>query len=255
VFVSDALRQAFQPLGRFRHAQTQVVHNGIDMELFRPTSDRSFRNELGISEREVLVGAVGNIRVSKAYPMLLQAAALLKQRGTGCRIVIVGQGDDSLHDEVLALRHQLGLEQDVILAGFRGDIAQVMNSLDLYVLSSSAEGFSLTTVQAMACGVPVVATRCGGPEEIVDDGITGRLVPPNSPGALADAIEALVSDSALRARLGPAGRAVVERKFSLQSMVNGYAGIYDRCVRGETGAVAQPVGTASFSPSIGDAAP
>ena len=194
VFVSESLRQAFRSIGSLRRAETLVVHNGIDATLFRSTGDSSFRRELGVTDDEILVGAVGNIRVSKAYPILLQAAALLKKQNVRCRVVIVGQGDDGLHDEVLALRSQLDLDDYVIMAGFRGDVTQVMNGLDLYVLSSSAEGFSLTTVQAMACGIPAIATRCGGPEEIVDDGKTGTLVDVNSPEALAAAIQALAAD-------------------------------------------------------------
>lgn len=230
VFVSESLRRAFRSIGPLRRAETRVVHNGIDPGLFRSTGDRSFRQSLGVRDDEILVGAVGNIRVSKAYPVLLRAAALLKKQNVRCRIVIVGQGDDGLHDEVLALRSELGLDDYVIMAGFRRDITQVMNGLDLYVLSSSAEGFSLTTVQAMACGIPAIATRCGGPEEIVDDGKTGTLVDVNSPEALAAAIQSLAADPARRAQFGSAGRAAVERKFTLEAMVGGYAAIYDKCL-------------------------
>jgi glycosyltransferase involved in cell wall biosynthesis len=230
VFVSSSLRDSFQDFGHFKRLQTHVVHNGIDATLFRPAPDRSFRRELGVEDDEVLVGAIGNIRVSKAYPVLLQAAAQLRRETRRCRFVIVGRGDDSLHDDLLRQRRELGLERDVILAGFREDIPRVMNNLDVYVLSSSAEGFSLTTVQAMACGIPVLATRCGGPEEIVDDGETGMLVPPNDPAALARAIETLVADPGMRARFGTAGRATVERRFALRSMVSGYENIYRETV-------------------------
>jgi glycosyltransferase involved in cell wall biosynthesis len=132
--------------------------------------------------------------------------------------------------EVLALRAELGLESVVTFTGFREDVERVMAALDVFVVSSSAEGFSLTTVQAMAAGLPVVATRCGGPEEILRNGELGVLVPTRSPEALADAVQRLVDRPAERRRITLAARAEAESRFALTSMVSGYEALYERCL-------------------------
>lgn len=232
VFVSESLRQSFLATHPLSPGRTRVIYNGIDAGVFRPGKDASLRNELGIGAADVLVGAVGNIRTPKAYPVLLRAAAILRQRGRPYHFAIVGEGEGSLLQELLQLRRDLGLDDAVTFTGLRSRVDRIMLNFDLYVLSSSSEGFSLTTVQAMACGLPVVATRCGGPEEIIDDGVTGLLVPPESPESLADAIDRLIADPGARARMGRAARERVEERFTLDAMIANYAGLYQECLGG-----------------------
>ncbi len=110
--------------------------------------------------------------------------------------------------------------------GFRPDIVPPLRSFDAFVLSSKSEGFSIATVQAMASGLPLVATRSGGPEEIVTDGVDGLLVPRADPAALAAGMLRLAGDSELRARLGTAARASARAKFSLAKMLESYEEIY-----------------------------
>lgn len=231
VFVSESLRRFFLELGGLNPARTEVIYNGIDTEQFAPRADRSFRDEVGVGPDEPLIGAVGNVRESKDYPNFLRAAALLHRRDPRYRFVVVGDSRPSpLMSEVLALRAELGLESVVTFTGFREDVERVMAALDVFVVSSSAEGFSLTTVQAMAAGLPVVATRCGGPEEILRNGDVGVLVPTRSPEALADAVQRLVDRPAERRRITLAARAEAESRFALTSMVSGYETLYERCL-------------------------
>jgi glycosyltransferase involved in cell wall biosynthesis len=227
-FVSDALRRTFLARNPLKHAATSVVHNGIDLDAFRPGPEQS--GEVTGSDM-TLLGAVGNVRTSKAYDVLLRTMALLRERGRPCRLVIIGQtaGGGELFAELCALRAALHIEDIVEFAGFREDIPRLLRSFDIYVSSSRAEGFSLTTVQAMASGVPVVATRCGGPEEIVVNDATGVLVPIDNPGALADAIESLIADPQRRRTMATAARASVEKRFSRDTMVEAYARIYEQC--------------------------
>ncbi|HEV2149928.1 MAG TPA: glycosyltransferase, partial [Longimicrobiaceae bacterium] len=227
VFVSESLRRSVLGENRLDPARTRVIHNGIDARTFRPGSDSELRRELGIRPGEVLVGAVGNLRTAKAYPDLLQAAALLRQRSEMYRFVIVGDNRGRMYQDLLALRDRLGLRDSVHFAGFRDDVPRIMNNLDIYAISSHTEGFSLSTVQALACGVPTVATRCGGPEEIVEDGVSGVLVPTRDPAALAGAIHDLAGDPDRRARLARAGRAQVEERFSTEAMVASYQAVYE----------------------------
>jgi len=210
-----------------------VIHNGIDTAHFRPGTDTSLRRQLGIAEDELLIGAVGNVRISKAYDVLLRAAALLVQRGVPFRVVIIGQtsGQPGLFEELSRLCVDLGLESHVTFAGLRNDIADVMRNFDVYVLSSRAEGFSLTTVEAMATGLAVVATRSGGPEEIVEDGVTGLLVTSDSPEALADGLQSVAQTQQTRRDLGGAARQSVENRFSVSAMVAQYEIVYDESIR------------------------
>jgi glycosyltransferase involved in cell wall biosynthesis len=236
VFVSDSLRRAFHARGDATRARAHVVFNGIDAAAHVRPQDEAVRRELGVASDDVLVGAVGNIRPSKAYPVLLEAAALLRRNSPRAyRFVIVGDTRSPLHAELLEQRRALGLEETVQFTGFREDMHRLMSAFDVYALSSSAEGFSLSTVQALAAGVPVVATRCGGPEEILADGESGILVPTGNPAALASAIESIAADADRRRQLVEAGRRLVARRFTLEAMVRGYEAIYEEVTGAFTG--------------------
>lgn len=100
------------------------------------------------------------------------------------------------------------------------------------MITSSSEGFSLTTIQAMACGVPVVATRCGGPEEIIEDEVTGMLVPPGSPETIAGAVQSLATDPRRRARFAQVSRAVVQQRYTTRAMLGAYEALYQQCLEG-----------------------
>ena len=230
VFVSAPLRDRLMDGWPLHPARTAVVHNGIDAAAFRPGRDDSLRRELGIAPGALLLGAVGNLRPDKDYPVLLHAAARLREHLPGVRLVVAGEGGNALEAELRALATRLGLGDTVVFAGFRADPERVLRALDLFVLSSRSEGFSLSTVQAMACGLPVVATRSGGPEEIVADGRTGILVAPGSPDALADAVLRLARDPEARARLGRAAREEALARFTLERMVRGYEAVYAECL-------------------------
>jgi glycosyltransferase involved in cell wall biosynthesis len=227
VAVSEALRKTFVARSRFPAVRTSVVYNGIDIESFGPGNGNSFRTELGIGADELVFGALGNVRAPKAYDVLLRAAALLATENTPCRVVIVGDTSGHTFPQLQKLHASLGLGNRVLFVGFRRDVPQVLRAFDVLALSSRTEGFSLATVQAMATGIPVVATRSGGPEEILEDGSTGILVPPDDPAALAGAMRRLRDDASLRLRLGAAGPPAVWARFDRRSMLEAYHRLYD----------------------------
>lgn len=231
VFVSAALRERFRAAGYLRGTASAVIPNGIEMAAFQPRTDTRLRAELGIAADEFVIGTVGNIRPAKGYEILLQAAAILKGRGEACRFVIVGEGSGALLQELEQQQAQLGLDGTAIFAGFRSDVSQAMANFDLHVLASHSEGFSLSTVQALACGVPVVATRCGGPEDILRDGVTGVLVDRARPDLLADAIQRLCHEPETRHALAHAGRADVLQRFELARMIGSYEQLYEESLR------------------------
>jgi glycosyltransferase involved in cell wall biosynthesis len=233
VFVSEALRHSFLDTGLLRGEITVVIPNGVDVDAYGSASACEFRTELAVADDEFLVGAIGNFRHAKGYDVFLRAAALLKSRASGYRFVIVGQpverdSDGSVAESLGRLRSELGLEHDVAFAGFRPDIAEVLSSLDLFALTSRSEGFSISLVEAMASALPVVATRCGGPETIVDDGVTGLLVENGSPDALANAIQSLRDDPHRRRAFGTAARSAARDRFALAAQIDAYQDLYDR---------------------------
>ncbi len=175
---------------------------------------------------------MGNIRVPKAYDVLLRAFALVTAAVPEARLVIVGQPLAGLYEDLLEVRRSLGMEAAVHFLGFREDVPRILRALDVFALSSSDEGFSLATVQAMATGLPVVATRSGGPETIVEDGISGILVPPGDAIALAKGITDVIGARDRGVEMGRCGRERVLRDFSLRRMVERYAELYEELSSG-----------------------
>jgi glycosyltransferase involved in cell wall biosynthesis len=222
IFVSENLRRDLcdaLPLGADQHL---VIPNGVDTSAFAPRRDRGFRRSLGIKDSDILVGAVGNIRAPKDYGTLLRAAAILCNANPNYRFLVCGEGSGSLYNELLALKTDLQLANNVSFLGLRNDVANVMNNLDVYVLSSTTEGFSIACVEAMACGVPVVATRSGGPQLIIEDNTSGLLVPVSDPQALAAAIRRVGENPTLAARLAEGGLQRVRSQYALPVMLRAY---------------------------------
>jgi glycosyltransferase involved in cell wall biosynthesis len=222
VFVSSQLKIALQSALRLKDAQCVIIPNGVDIERFEDKRDRPIRSELEIADDVILVGALGNIRKPKSYDVFLRAAKVLVQRSDRFRFVIAGEGSGSLYEELLALRRELGLDRSVSFLGLRGDIPEFLRSLDVYALSSTTEGFSIACIEAMAAGVPVVATRSGGPEEIIEDGHSGLLVPVKDPDALADAVYKIATDVELSNKLVTGAATRVESRYTLGAMLKTY---------------------------------
>jgi glycosyltransferase involved in cell wall biosynthesis len=175
--------------------------------------------------------ALGNIRVPKDYPTLLEAVAQLRdwpQPLPPFVVEIAGAPDGgTLYTGLLAQREALGVDALVRFAGFVDDAPGFLAGADGFVLSSRQEGFSLATIEAMLAGVPVVVTRCGGPEALVDDGVTGVLVPPGDPAALAGALAALLQDPDDAAARAARARAASLARYTVDAMMAGYLGVYE----------------------------
>ena len=228
VFVSEPLRQSCLTSMRLREHRTCVINNGVDTTLFAPSKGSSLRSELGIPADDFVVGSVGRLQPVKGFEILIEAATILKSASPGYRFVILGDGDPSYTRDLIALRDRLNLTDDVVFAGFRSDVAEAMRAFDVYALTSQSEGFSISTIEAMASGVPVVATRCGGPEQIIDDAVTGLLVENGSAHAVARAIERLRADPNERTRLARAAREAVLFGYTVEAQVSAYEELYER---------------------------
>ena len=224
-FVSESLRKWVVAATPLSMRKTSVIYNGVDTSRFENAEPAPLRRELGLPDGLLLMGALGNVRAPKGYAHLMDALARLSV-DTPWHFVIVGDTSGDVYPRVLRRRDELGLSDRVTFVGFREDVPSVLRSLDVFVLSSLTEGFSLATVQALASGLPVIATACGGPEEILRDG-TGILVPPSDAAAMADALQRVLVDARLRARLAGAGRRDVEERFSMRSMIGAYTALYE----------------------------
>ena len=233
VLVSERLRADLSASLHLSRQRSHVIHNGVDSATFSPRRDLGWRRGLGIADDEVLIGGVGRIIEAKGFDVLLRAAVALRPRDRRYRFVVVGDpnpNDDELR-RLLALRTELGLDQVVLFPGFVEDMPRVYASLDALAITSRTEGFSLVAVEAMASGLPVISTRCGGPEEIVTDGVDGLLIPCDDPDSLASAVERLFGDRELRAALVARARTCAVERFSLDSMVMQYEALYDALLR------------------------
>lgn len=215
-------------------ARVTRICNGVDTLRFHPAVGRHpIRGAPFDGADTVLIGTIGRLQAVKDQLNLVRAFGhLVAQRMPGAdrsRLVIVGDGPlrAQVENEVLAA----GVGDRVWLAGERSDVPEVMRALDLFVLPSISEGISNTILEAMASGLPVVATDVGGNGELVMAGETGALVPAADSGALAAAIAPYAADKPLRESHGRAGRARVEAEFSLDGMVESYMNLYDRLLQ------------------------
>lgn len=231
IFVSERLQDHLRPRLGLTAAQCTVIPNGVDTELFKPVRDRALRAELGLSDDTALIGAIGNVRQPKGYDVLLRAARVMMDRSQRFHLVIAGDCANAIGRELEQLKLELGLSPHVTFLGLRSDVARLLNNLDVFVLSSHTEGFSIACIEAMACGVPVVATRSGGPEQILE-GECGLLVPTGDPQSLALAIERVISSQELAARLAASALGRVHERYSLATMLARYEALLGRVAQG-----------------------
>ena len=231
VTVSQRLAKNVQAQGLLDPAKSSTIYNGIDISRYGRMAARPLVDELGIAQDSVLVGSVGNVRAAKDYAMLVKAAAIVVERNAKVHFVIAGHKKAELMDELDTLILKLGLKSNVHFIGFCDDSAQFLAQMDVFALSSKSEGFSISTIEGMATGLPVLVTRCGGPEEIVSHGETGWMVEPQNESVFADALLMLLKDEPLRERLGETGKKAVAAKFDLAVMLLAYDSHYKKLVR------------------------
>ena len=213
-----------------------TVWNGVDVERFRPQDKAAMRERIGISMDQPAVGIVAALRPEKQHVMLIEAWSKVIQRLPDAILVIVGDGVERGAIESKTL--ELGLEKNVRMLGMRSDVPEVLAGLDLKVLSSKMEANPASTLEANACGLPVVAPKVGSLIDTVEHGITGLLCKPNDIESLAQAILEILTKDDRGAEMGVAARSKVCREFSLEVMVQGYEnlieGVYSAAQRGDS---------------------
>ena len=212
-----------------------TIHNCVDLRLFDRAADfdNNIRQEFSIGSDECVVGVVGRLQEVKGIRYLIEAVADLRQTVPTARLLVVGDGP--FKQSLMNLVQKLGLDEQVIFTGYRRDIPQMMNTMDVFVLPSLREDLPLSLIEAMAMRKPVVATSVGGIPEVVVDGETGILVPPKDSTTLAKAIAQILLDKQLASHMGLAGRRRVENQFSVDAVVERTQQIYNRLIRKKIG--------------------
>ena len=201
------------------------ICNGVDTQRFSPAGRQAARVAFGFEAGSIVIGTVGRLDPVKDQAGLLRAFARLTD---DVRAVLVIAGDGPCRADLESAISEFGIGGRVHMLGERDDIARVMAALDVFVLSSVGEGISNTILEAMATGLPVVATRVGGNPELVTEGTTGFLVEARSAEELARSLRRYLEDPALAARHGRAGRERAESEFSFERMEAAYHQLYER---------------------------
>jgi glycosyltransferase involved in cell wall biosynthesis len=227
--VSKAVREHLVATQPSIADRVDVIYNGIDVAPFARGNRDRIRHELGAGDRPV-IGMIGRLGTWKGQELLIEAAqGVLAQRPDALFLLVGGVFDGQTHhfDVIRKAAADRGVAEQVVVHGFREDIADILAALDIFVQPSlRPDPFPTTVLEAMASGKPVIAADHGGPREMVIHGETGLLIPPGDATALADAILQIIENDVFRRRAGEAGRRRVAQEFSMQAFDRRYLELY-----------------------------
>jgi len=208
----------------------QLINNGVDLP--RPVNDEEInrlRKYLGIQTSDFIIGSVGRLQNEvKKFTDIIKAIALLKKYSQ-LKLLIVGDGNDK--ELILQAARQLNISEKLIMTGYQADTSPYYELMDVFCLASQREGFGLVAAEAMFHHLPVIATNVGGLKYVVQDNITGLLVPPNNPQAIAEKLEILIEDAELRKSLGNAGYECAKQEYSAEVYVGKVDKMYQELYR------------------------
>jgi glycosyltransferase involved in cell wall biosynthesis len=232
---SYATADSLGRLAGFCPSRVHVIPNGINLERFERPAIVMARDEtrraLGFEAHERIVILPAVLRPGKGHDVLLEALPIIQTRVPHVRVVFAGDGE---RDAELRLRAR-SYGPEVVFLGHRNDLPELLAACDLVVLPSFSEALPTVLIEAAAAGRPVVATRVGGTPDVVEHGVTGLLVPPGDPRALADAILSLLSDPAKAEAFGRAARILVHHRFSLDGHVDRTLELWSRIIANRRG--------------------
>ncbi len=211
--------------------RVEVLHHGIDEQLVRsgPEARARARRTLGLADDDVVLGAVGSFTPAKDHRTILEAVRQVTDHHPRLRLVLVGSGP--LEARLRAHAVTAGIGERVMFTGSRDDVQEILPAFDAFVISSRYEGLSLALIEALAAGVPAVATTAGGIPEVVTDGREGLLVPPAQPALMANAIDRLLRDPEQRAEMAAQARQRA-KCFRIAHAVRRLEDIYDEVLNG-----------------------
>ena len=223
ITVSEALRLEIINREGLSPDLPVTVYNGIEIEQFYSASDKpGLRRELGLPSDGKLVGTVARLSSQKGISHFIKAISQITEK----QVHYIITGDGPQREELLLLTRQLNLQEKIIFTGARNDIPKLLAALDIFVMPSITEGLSIAILEAMASFLPVAASRVGGIPEIVQDGVTGILVPSRDEKALAQAISELLTNEEKTRSMGITARKQVELNYSAAAMGNRVTQLY-----------------------------
>lgn len=204
-----------------------VIHSGIDIDLYRNVSIdvTKKKEELGIDSKALVIGTVGRLSPQKAPQDFVKAAAVVLREIPNAVFLYVGDGP--LRNEVEELIHELGISENIILAGLRTDVPELLAVMEIFVLSSLWEGLPRVFLEAMSAGLPIVATNVDGASQAIKDGQNGFLIPPGDYIALARKILKLAGDPQLIEEMGKTSQQLMHSNFSVYTMVDQIQNLYE----------------------------
>jgi glycosyltransferase involved in cell wall biosynthesis len=231
ITVSERVRDTYVKGSWIRPSKIETIYNGIDLEKFSPReAEASLRSELLLDGAGPVVGVVARFVEQKGHVYLFESAREVVREFPGVRFLLLGDGP--LREMLESKAREYGIRENMLFAGIRHEMPRIYPLMDVSVLSSLAEGFSITVLESAASGVPVVVTDVGGNREIVVDGVTGYLVPPKQPAAFAEKLLSLLRDPERRKAMGTAARErVAASGFTLQRFVENIETLYEGLLR------------------------
>jgi len=229
--VSEAHRKKVTNIIGFPHEQIKAIVNGVDTERFFPNPEikEEIRKKLGLKKGSFCIGTVGSLRPVKNQSLLVHACKPILPRFDQIEVLIVGEGP--LKSQLIQEVKTLGLSEKIHFAGGRPNIPEILNALDIFVLPSRSEGMPNAVLEAMACGVPAIATSVGGTAEIIEDGKNGILIASEDELHLTRALTELIQNHEKRHTIGIEGRGRVLSHFSLKKMVSEYQVLYESLIQ------------------------
>lgn len=228
ICVSKELEKFTRKKARISASKLITIYNAVDIGSVKPLSKEEkseLMRELSLDKFHPIIGTVARLTTQKGIPYLLKAFQLILKDFPDCFLLIVGQGTEK--KELETLSEQLGISSNVKFLGFREDVNEIMNLMDVFVLPSLWEGFPLTILEAQALGKSVVATSVSGSKEIIRDGENGFLVSPKDSQSLAHCINILLKNPKMREEFGKKGKEFVSKNFSLDRMVKDTEELYE----------------------------
>jgi glycosyltransferase involved in cell wall biosynthesis len=221
ITAGETVRQELIARNGLNPSRVISIPTGVDLDRFHPqTPDPSLRKSLGVKSQGPLVGTIAFLRPEKGLEVLIEAVRVLRKTIPTVECLIVGEGEEKEKASLTTRIRELGLEHCVHMVGFRRDIPALLSVLDVVVIPSLfGEGIPQTLTQALAMARPVVASTNGGIPEVIQDGVTGLLIPPGNPAILSEKIAFLLNNPALGARMGQIGQKVIQERYSFESML------------------------------------
>jgi len=230
IAVSKAVKKNLE---KYEHIKNvKVIYNGIDPDLFKPASIEEKvlkKKQLGLNKNDFVLGNVGRMDYWKNQRILIEILPDLKKISPQIKLILVGGGEEEGNLKKSAIKK--GAKNDVIFLGQRSEVNQILKAFDIFVFPSLTEGLPLVVIEAMATGLPIVASYVGGIPELVVNGETGFLVSPTSKEEIKEAIIKLLNNPELRKEMGQIARKRFEAHFSLPQMVQKYIEVYEEVVR------------------------